>query len=104
SFDAHFVALMTAHHDGAIAMADEAVFEASEPRLKLMAHGIRHAQRGEIELLHGREGIPAVRAAIRALLPDRRRSRAASVPADRLHPYQREVRSAPRVTSMLPWR
>jgi hypothetical protein len=32
-----------------------------------MAQGIRHNQRGEIELMHGTEGLPAVKAAFLAL-------------------------------------
>jgi uncharacterized protein (DUF305 family) len=71
-FDRLFVGLMTSHHQGAIAMADEALRKASDPRLKLMAHSIRHAQRGEIELMYGTEGLAAVEAAIAALwLPAR---------------------------------
>jgi uncharacterized protein (DUF305 family) len=67
TFDARFVRLMTRHHAGAIIMADEAIRQAGDVRLKLMAHGIRHGQRGEIELMHGAEGIPAVEAAFLAL-------------------------------------
>jgi uncharacterized protein (DUF305 family) len=66
-FDALFVRLMTAHHAGAIRMADEAMRRAADLRLELMAQGIRHNQRGEIELMHGTEGLPAVRAAVLAL-------------------------------------
>jgi uncharacterized protein (DUF305 family) len=53
SFDRLFVRLMTAHHEGAIAMADEALRNAGDPRLLVMAHAIRHGQRGEIILMHG---------------------------------------------------
>ncbi|GGC64699.1 hypothetical protein GCM10011504_48530 [Siccirubricoccus deserti] len=52
-FDALFVTLMTHHHQGAIAMADAALGRAGDPRLRLMAHAIRHAQRGEILLMQG---------------------------------------------------
>jgi uncharacterized protein (DUF305 family) len=52
-FDPLFVALMTHHHEGAIAMADEAMRRAGDPRLRVMAHAIRQAQRGEIELMRG---------------------------------------------------
>lgn len=67
-FDPLFVRLMTAHHQGAIAMANDALEHASDPRLKLMSHGLRHAQSGEIELMHGTEGLAAVSAATRSLL------------------------------------
>ncbi len=49
-------------------MADEALTRAGDLRLKLMSHAIRHEQRGEIALMHGTEGFPAVRAAVSALL------------------------------------
>jgi uncharacterized protein (DUF305 family) len=67
-FDPLFVTLMTAHHQGAITMADEALREASDIRLRLMAHATRHAQRGEIELMHGSEGLAAVKSATLSLL------------------------------------
>lgn len=88
AFDPLFVRLMTAHHQGAIAMADEALNEASDIRLRLMAHATRHAQRGEIELMRGSEGLAAVKAATTSLFapagearPDRR----ASVPSTHQH-------------------
>jgi hypothetical protein len=64
AFDRRFVAAMTHHHKGAVAMADEAIREAGDIRLRLMSHAIRHAQRGEIELMHGTAGFQAVRAAV----------------------------------------
>jgi uncharacterized protein (DUF305 family) len=68
AFDLLFITLMTTHHQGAIAMADEALREAGDIRLRLMAHATRHAQRGEIELMHGSEGLAAVEAATFSLL------------------------------------
>jgi uncharacterized protein (DUF305 family) len=68
AFDPLFITLMTTHHQGAIAMADEALREAGDIRLRLMAHATRHAQRGEIELMHGSEGLAAVEAATFSLL------------------------------------
>jgi uncharacterized protein (DUF305 family) len=68
SFDARFIAAMTSHHRGAIAMADEALREAGDLRLRLMSHAIRHEQRGEIELMHGRQGFAAVRSAVLNML------------------------------------
>jgi len=44
---------MSFHHAGAIAMAEEAMLEAGDPRLRIMSHAIRHAQRGEIDLMRG---------------------------------------------------
>jgi uncharacterized protein (DUF305 family) len=64
SLDRAFVALMTHHHRGAIAMADEAVRGAGDLRLRLMAHATRHSQRGEIELMQGRQGFAAVGSAV----------------------------------------
>ena len=68
AFDKLFVELMTQHHQGAIQMADEAIREGGDPRLKLMAHAIRHEQRGEIALMQGSRGFPAVRSAVENLL------------------------------------
>lgn len=68
AFDARFVAAMTSHHQGAIAMADEAIREAGDFRLRLMSHAIRHEQRGEIELMRGSQGFAAVRAALLNML------------------------------------
>jgi hypothetical protein len=67
-FDRRFVALMTFHHKGAIAMADEAINQAGDPRLKLMSLAIRHEQRGEIELMHGTKGFAATMAALSSLI------------------------------------
>jgi uncharacterized protein (DUF305 family) len=67
-FDAAFVDAMSYHHRGAIAMADEAMHRAGDPRLRVMAHAIRHEQRGEIALLQGRHGRDAVALADRALV------------------------------------
>jgi uncharacterized protein (DUF305 family) len=68
AFDAQIVELMSAHHRGAIEMADEALHRAGDIRLRLMAHGIRHEQRGEIQLMRHNAGWPAVRSAIAALI------------------------------------
>ncbi|MCB8821840.1 DUF305 domain-containing protein [Microvirga rosea] len=62
-----FISLMTHHHQGAIAMADETLHGKSDIRLRLMAHAIRHGQRGEIELMRGTEGFAAVKAATMSL-------------------------------------
>jgi uncharacterized protein (DUF305 family) len=67
-FDPLFVSLMTAHHNGAIAMADEVVRSDADLRLRLMSHAIRHSQQGEIQLMHGREGWAAVRSATLSLI------------------------------------
>jgi uncharacterized protein (DUF305 family) len=67
-FDPLFVSLMTAHHEGAIAMADEALRSEADVRLKLMSHAIRHSQRGEIELMNGSEGLAAVWSATLSLI------------------------------------
>lgn len=62
--DARFIALMTVHHQGAVAMAGAAIRDGADPRIRLMAHAIRHAQRGEIELMRGTRGFDATLAAI----------------------------------------
>jgi uncharacterized protein (DUF305 family) len=67
AFDALFVRLMSFHHAGAIEMSDEAIHQAGDVRLKLMAHGIRHGQRGEIQLMLGNQGLSAVRSGVHAL-------------------------------------
>jgi uncharacterized protein (DUF305 family) len=63
-FDGRFTETMTHHHQGAIAMADQAIHQASDIRLRLMAHATRHAQRGEIALMRNTTGFAATRAAI----------------------------------------
>jgi uncharacterized protein (DUF305 family) len=68
AFDPLFVSLMTTHHKGAILMADEALREAGDVRLRLTAHATRHAQRGEIELMHGVEGMAAVESATLSMI------------------------------------
>ena len=68
AFDARFVALMTFHHAGAIAMADDAMRQADDLRLRIMAQGIRHEQRGEIALMHGLDGLAAVQMALGDLI------------------------------------
>jgi uncharacterized protein (DUF305 family) len=45
---------MTAQHEGAIAMADEAIRKAGDPRLRIVAHVIRYGQRGRSSLCIGR--------------------------------------------------
>jgi uncharacterized protein (DUF305 family) len=67
-FDPLFISLMTTHHKGAVVMADEALRKAGDIRLRLMAHATRHAQRGEIELMHRSEGIASVKAATLSLI------------------------------------
>jgi uncharacterized protein (DUF305 family) len=51
-FDEIFRDRMTFHHRGAIIMADEAWRQAGDPRIRVMAHALRHGQRGEIALMH----------------------------------------------------
>jgi uncharacterized protein (DUF305 family) len=70
SFDQLFVELMTRHHTGAVAMADSELRGGSEPRLRLMAHAIRHEQQGEIALMHGVNGAAAVHLAFQNMLAD----------------------------------
>jgi uncharacterized protein (DUF305 family) len=50
-FNAEFVPVMTAHHRGAVQMADEAWTAAADPRIRLLADSIRHAQERQIEAM-----------------------------------------------------
>jgi uncharacterized protein (DUF305 family) len=52
-FDRLFVSLMSAHHQGAIDMAYDALNNAGDPRLKLISYSIGYEQRGEINLMRG---------------------------------------------------
>lgn len=47
-FDADFVPVMIAHHRGALQMAHSAWREAADPRVRLLADSIRHAQARQI--------------------------------------------------------
>jgi hypothetical protein len=60
SFDQLFVDLLTKHHRGAVAMADSELRHGSDPRLRIMAHAIRHEQQGKIALMRGVDGPSAV--------------------------------------------
>ena len=70
SFDQLFVRLMTIHHAGAVAMADKQIGGSGDLRLRIMAHAIRHAQQGEIALMNGTHGLPAVHEAARNMFAD----------------------------------
>ena len=69
-FDQLFVELMTRHHKGAVAMANSELRQGSDLRLRLMAHAIRHEQQGEIALMQGVNGRPAVHLALQNMLAD----------------------------------
>ena len=60
------IRLMTAHHSGAVVMADTAMREGGDPRIRIMGHAMRHQQLGEIELMKGTAGFSAVGTAARA--------------------------------------
>jgi uncharacterized protein (DUF305 family) len=70
SFDQLFVELMSIHHAGAVRMADEELKSLGDLRLRIMAHAIRHEQQGEIALMRGLAGWPAVMQAVRNMLAD----------------------------------
>jgi uncharacterized protein (DUF305 family) len=70
SFDGLFVELMSIHHAGAVAMADQELKSQGDLRLRVMAHAIRHEQQGEIALMHGVSGWPAVAQAVRNMFAD----------------------------------
>jgi len=69
-FDVTFVDMMTRHHKGAVAMADQMWHSRGDPRLRIMAHAIRHEQQGEIALMQNESGIGAVVAATRNMMGD----------------------------------
>ncbi len=79
-FDAVFVRLMSLHHAGAVEMADAEWHSAGDPRLRLMAHAIRHEQQGEIALMNNVEGIDAVRRATRNMLANNLEQKARKQP------------------------
>nr|WP_247973964.1 DUF305 domain-containing protein [Bradyrhizobium sp. 195] len=69
-FDPVFVELMSKHHRGAVKMADQMWHSRGDPRLRVMAHAIRHEQQGEIALMHRVRGTEAVATAFRNMLAD----------------------------------
>jgi uncharacterized protein (DUF305 family) len=69
-FDALFVNLMTIHHAGAVKMADDELRGGSDPRLRVMAHAIRHEQQGEIALMNCAKGENAVLLAVSNMFAD----------------------------------
>ncbi|TCU65565.1 uncharacterized protein (DUF305 family) [Bradyrhizobium sp. R2.2-H] len=69
-FDAAFIAAMSKHHAGAVRMADRMWQSRGDPRLRIMAHAIRHEQQGEIALMHAADGAAAVAAAVRNMFAD----------------------------------
>jgi uncharacterized protein (DUF305 family) len=69
-FDGVFIRLMTFHHAGAVKMTDQEWHSRGDPRLRIMAHAIRHEQQGEISLMRGVQGVEAVVTAARNMLAD----------------------------------
>jgi uncharacterized protein (DUF305 family) len=69
-FDALFVDMMSLHHRGAVKMADQKLRSPGDPRLRIMAHAIRHGQQGEIALMQDVGGIAAVSTAFRNMFAD----------------------------------
>jgi uncharacterized protein (DUF305 family) len=70
NFDALFVKLMTMHHAGAVKMADDELWNGSDPRLRIMAQVIRHEQQGEIALMNCTSAGYAVLLAVRSMFAD----------------------------------
>jgi uncharacterized protein (DUF305 family) len=69
-FDGVFIQLMSIHHAGAVKMADQAWRGHGDPRLRAMAHAIRHEQQGEIALMRGTSGFAAVYTALRNMIAE----------------------------------
>nr|WP_256466523.1 MULTISPECIES: DUF305 domain-containing protein [unclassified Bradyrhizobium] len=65
-----FVEMMTLHHRGAVKMADQMWHSRGDPRLRIMAHALRHEQQGEIALMQGVSGVAAVATAFRNMFGD----------------------------------
>lgn len=65
-----FVEMMTLHHRGAVKMADQMWHSRGDPRLRIMAHAVRHEQQGEIALMQGVSGVAAVATAFRNMFGD----------------------------------
>ncbi|TFV51386.1 DUF305 domain-containing protein [Bradyrhizobium niftali] len=63
-----FIRLTSLHYAGAARMMDQEWHSAGDPRLRLMAHAMRHEQQGEIALMHGVGGAEARRQAARNML------------------------------------
>jgi uncharacterized protein (DUF305 family) len=70
SFDQLFLQLITEHHAGAVIMADQQLRGQGDIRLRIMAHAIRHEQQGEIALMQGVSGWPAVGQAVQNMFAD----------------------------------
>jgi uncharacterized protein (DUF305 family) len=70
AFDALFVEIMSLHHRGAVKMADQQWHSQGDPRLRIMAHAIRHEQQGEVALMRGASGIAAVATAFQNMFAD----------------------------------
>jgi uncharacterized protein (DUF305 family) len=70
AFNAKFIRMMSFHHAGAVTMADQRLKASGDVRLAMMAHAIRHAQQGEIGLMHGTSGFAAVRDAFANMFGD----------------------------------
>jgi uncharacterized protein (DUF305 family) len=51
AFDESFAAVMSRRHEGAVAMAEEAMGRAADPRVRLIARSIQHAQRNQLVVL-----------------------------------------------------
>ncbi|WP_247506060.1 DUF305 domain-containing protein [Bradyrhizobium sp. 1] len=61
---------MSKHHRGAVKMAGQMLISRGDPRLRVMAHAIRHEQQGEIALMQHTQGIKAVATAFRNMFSD----------------------------------
>ena len=51
-FDLEFINQMTPHHDGAVAMAEEALQKSEKPEIKTLANQIIKAQEAEIKMMN----------------------------------------------------
>ncbi len=67
AFERRFLELMIPHHHGAIIMANNAVAQAGDPRMRTLADSIRHAQQSQIERMQAQPNAPATTVSARHL-------------------------------------
>ena len=68
AYDQGYMRRMAAHHAQGIELAQVAIEKAHDPYLKDLAQLTAASQKGEIEVMHGTEGIEAVKAATLSLI------------------------------------
>ncbi len=57
-FERRFIQLMVPHHHGAIIMANNAVSQAGDPRMRTLSDSIRHSQQSQVERMLAEPNAP----------------------------------------------